>query len=223
MKSNDAVPIQVKASREGFILVPHPTVPFESILDYMRKRLEESRDFFHHSEMILDLRARSLRTDEIVALNELLARHSNVRLVEVKLTDTMAFTLERSAQHQGPAHDARTSPPKDSEPVIIRNTCRSGVTGRIVLGLRRPRRRQSWRGNHSRRRHHRFRKPQGDRSCRGHRGPWSKDLGPQHPAQPAPHRRPGRRTAPRTEIGFPKIRDCRGTGRVDRSEHALGA
>ncbi len=127
MKSNDALPIQVKASREGFTLVPHPTVPFEAILEYMRKRLEESRDFFHHSEMILDLRSRPLRTDEITALNELLVKHSRGRLVEVKLAGDVAFALNRGVQDQSAASEAHTAVRKDAEPIIVRSTCRSGV------------------------------------------------------------------------------------------------
>lgn len=139
MSKNESLPIQVKAGREGFTLVIHQTAPFESILEYMTQRMSESQDFFGQSEISLDLRSRPLRTDEIAALCDLLTKNSKLKLVEVRLSDEVRFSLDRSRAAKEAAPAKRRSVPKDVEPVIVRNTCRSGArvvsaTDCVVLG-----------------------------------------------------------------------------------------
>lgn len=139
MNTNETLPIQVKASREGFTLVLHQTAPFESIVEYMKKRMEESNDFFGHSEMTLDLRSRPLRTDEIAVLHDLLTKKTKVKLVEVRLTDEVRFALDRNKPAREAPPSKRRSAPRDMEPVIVRSTCRSGArvvsaTDCVILG-----------------------------------------------------------------------------------------
>jgi septum site-determining protein MinC len=127
--SGGSPPIQIKANRDGFTMVPDPAASFDAIFGYMRERLDRSRDFFQHSEMVLDLRARPLGTDELSALHGMLFEKSGVRLVEVKLSDTVSFSV-----HGGPPPESAGPKPEPVEagqgrdsPVIVRTTCRSGV------------------------------------------------------------------------------------------------
>lgn len=96
----------------------------------MKQRLEDSRDFFQHAEMSLDLRGKSFRTEEIIELQMLLAEKAGVRLTQIRLSDTLSFFSEQPAP--APPVVAREEPlsPSDDAPVIVRSTCRSGT--RIV-------------------------------------------------------------------------------------------
>ena len=129
MTSDSSLPIQIKAKRDKFILVPHPEASFESIKNLLAKRIEESRDFFSRAEMVLDLTGRPLRTDEISELHGLLVDKAGVKLVEVKLSEELRLVLDRPASR--PATPVRPPAPinrdPDEGPMIIRNTCRSGI------------------------------------------------------------------------------------------------
>ncbi len=130
MSLSESPPVQVKADRSGFTLVPDPAAAFDFIIDYMKQRLEQSRDFFSQAEMVLDLRTKPLRTDEILSLYETLFEKSRVRLVEVRLSDSLSFTVEgEPRRHRLPARPS-SERKSDDAPLIVRNTCRSGV--RIV-------------------------------------------------------------------------------------------
>ncbi|MCE5336930.1 MAG: septum site-determining protein MinC [Desulfobacteraceae bacterium] len=129
MSLTESSPVQVKADRNGFILVPDPAATFESIVEYMELRLEQSHDFFHKTDMVLDLRARSLRTDEIASLYDKLYEKARVKIVEVRLSDDLSFAVEGELRRlrgsrRGDAEEAQ------DPPIVVRNTCRSGV--RIV-------------------------------------------------------------------------------------------
>ena len=129
------VPIQIKANRDGFTLVPDPAASFEEILSYVLERLDQSKDFFNQKGMVLDLRARPLGTDEVSALHELLFEKSQVKLVEVKLTETVSFFGDGESIPKAEARQAEAAPAPAEEwdrdaPVIVKNTCRSGA--RIV-------------------------------------------------------------------------------------------
>lgn len=130
MSLAESPPLQVKADRNGFILVPDPAATFDSIMEYMRQRLEQSHDFFHEAQMILDLRTRPFQTDEILTLNEMLFEKSKVKLVEVRLSDSLSFCVEGETRRQRiESRDSGQARQNDS-PIIVRSTCRSGV--RIV-------------------------------------------------------------------------------------------
>ncbi len=59
MSLAEAPPVQVKADRNGFTLVPDPAASFDAIVAFMDERLEQSRDFFHETDMVLDLRTQT--------------------------------------------------------------------------------------------------------------------------------------------------------------------
>ena len=122
----EAPPVQVKADRNGLTLVPDPAASFDAIVAFMDERLKQSREFFHKTDMVLDLRVRPMRTDEILALYE----KAQVKVVEVRLSDDLSFSVEgdvrKSRVKARPAGRER----ENCAPVIVRNTCRSGV--RIV-------------------------------------------------------------------------------------------
>ncbi len=131
MGSSDETLIRIKANKDGFVLVPHPAAPFDSILKELQDRLSKTRDFFARSEMVLDLRRRSLKTNQIAALHKLLKEKGQVKVVEVQLADDLRMALD---QPSAPAQPPPPPPPRRvgredraDVPVIIRSTCRSGI------------------------------------------------------------------------------------------------
>jgi len=120
-------PIQIKADRNGFTLVPNPAASLDAIVAFMDERLEQSRDFFLETGMVLDLRNRPMSTKEISVLYAKLYQKSKVKLVEVRLSDDLSLSLaeemRKSCQPSGRAGRER----ENHAPVIVRNTCRSGV------------------------------------------------------------------------------------------------
>lgn len=130
MSLTESPPVQVKADRTGFTLVPDPAASFDAIVDYMRQRLEQSHDFFHKTDMVLDLRTKPLRSDEITALYEILFDKAKVKLVEVRLSEDLSFLVEGEMQRQRMRARGTGERRENDSPLIVRNTCRSGV--RIV-------------------------------------------------------------------------------------------
>ena len=125
----EAPPVRVKADRNGFTLVPDPAASFEAILAVMEERLAQSRDFFQETHMVLDLRTRPMRTDEIASLCQKMFEKSKVKVTEVRLSDDLSFSVEGEVPKSlAPNRDSLRR--EGSAPVIVRNTCRSGV--RIV-------------------------------------------------------------------------------------------
>lgn len=130
MESSQETSIRIKANKDGFVLVPHPSATFESILAELEDRLKSSRDFFLKAEMVLDLRQKPLETSQIAALHRLLQEKGRVRMVEVQLMDDLSLCLDRPAQRVAPPHrppKAASREPCVDAPVIIRSTCRSGM------------------------------------------------------------------------------------------------
>jgi len=123
-------PVQVKADRNGFTLVPDPVASLDAIVAFMDERLEKSRDFFQKTEMVLDLRTRPMRTDEISVLYEKLYEKSEVKVVEVRLSDELSFSMAGERQKSRSVAKGTALEPENCAPIIVRNTCRSGV--RIV-------------------------------------------------------------------------------------------
>ncbi len=123
-------PVQVKADRNGFTLVPHPAASLDAIVTFMDERLEKSRDFFQKTEMVLDLRTRPMRTDEISVLYEKLYEKSEVKVVEVRLSDELSFSMAAERRKSRSVAKGTALESENCAPLIVRNTCRSGV--RIV-------------------------------------------------------------------------------------------
>ncbi|MGC9196948.1 MAG: septum site-determining protein MinC [Syntrophobacteraceae bacterium] len=126
MSSPAMAPILIKADRAGFTLILAPQAPFADVMEFMGRRLEESRDFFKNSQMVLDLRNRSMGSEEISALCEKLYQKATVRVVEIKLSEDLSFTMTGAQTRVRAGVEADRQSP-DMVPVIVRNTCRSGV------------------------------------------------------------------------------------------------
>ena len=123
--------VQVKADRNGFTLVPDPAASLDAIVAFIDQRLDQSRNFFQKTEMVLDLRTRPMRTDEISVLYEKLYEKSKVKVVEVRLSDELSFSVAgEGRKSRFGSKGARPGPHENHAPLIVRNTCRSGV--RIV-------------------------------------------------------------------------------------------
>lgn len=129
MHLSESNPLQIKATRDGFTLVPSPDASIESIMASLRERLSESREFFQRSAMTLDLRLKPLRTDEILQIHSLLREKANARVTEIRMEGDLSFFLERGGKSPVPSRPSRPTAP-DNAPMIVRSTCRSGV--RIV-------------------------------------------------------------------------------------------
>ncbi len=72
-----------------------------------------------------------MRTDEISVLCEKLYEKSRVKVVEVRLSDELSFSMTQEGRKSRlSSKGARSGPPENYAPLIVRNTCRSGV--RIV-------------------------------------------------------------------------------------------
>jgi septum site-determining protein MinC len=129
MTPSDSAPLKVKASRNGFALVLDSNASFEAIKAFMEQRLEESKDFFQHVEMTLDIRGKSLRTEEIIELQTILSERAGVKLTHIRFTDDLSFVAEQFASTPVVAQREILSDAGDA-PLIVRSTCRSGT--RIV-------------------------------------------------------------------------------------------
>ncbi len=124
--SSAMAPIQIKADRAGFLLIPDPEASFEAVMAFLEERLEQSHDFFHNTEMVLDLRKSPMGSDEISALCTRLHQKSMVRIVEVRLGEEVSFAVAGAPERKRVAPEAGRRH-EESAPVIVRNTCRSGV------------------------------------------------------------------------------------------------
>lgn len=132
MSATLSPPIQIKANRDGFTLVPDHEAPFPSILAYLEDRLRESKDFFQNAEMTLDLRERTLGSDEIREIHRLLTDRGGLRLMEVRIGEDVSFFVNRPANPpiQPPPVQAFFPQPDENSALLVRTTCRSGT--RIV-------------------------------------------------------------------------------------------
>ncbi len=130
MEQEKAIPLQIKANRDGLMLVPHPLASFQSIMEDVDNRLKSTRDFFSCSEMTLDLRGHPLASDEIAALYRLLLEKAKVQLMEVMLTEDVTFYLQPTKVLPPPKPrqpDPETYAFAEDAAVVVRTTCRSGV------------------------------------------------------------------------------------------------
>jgi len=126
MKADTPLPIQIKATRDRFILVPDSEASFHEIMRYMEKRLQESHDFFYDSEMSLDLSKRPLGTDQILELRSLLAERAGVKLIELRIGGDLVYNLDRAHERSRTA-SAAVVQQQEASPMIVRSTCRSGT------------------------------------------------------------------------------------------------
>lgn len=129
MGASEETLIRIKANKDGFVLLPHPTAPLEAILKELKERLETSGEFFSRSEMTLDLRRRSLKTSQVAAIHKLLRESGRVKVVEVQLADDLIFCVDKPPERAQPPAPPRAEPREVGvdTPVIIRSTCRSGT------------------------------------------------------------------------------------------------
>ena len=133
--------IDIKASRQGIVLVLDEGTPFSEIREAIVERFEEARGFFSSASIKVHLGNRALRKGEIRALEELLCDRFGLELsallcsaaalleyisvdlgFEVALADEPR-TVERAAENE--------------ETLLLKRTCRSGTDiyfpGNIVI------------------------------------------------------------------------------------------
>lgn len=127
MKESAGPPVQIKANRGGFVLVPDAAAPFETVVAYMTQRLAESHHFLKRSKMTLDLRQRPFRAEEVQVLQQLLREKGDIDLVEVWLGKDLTTLLQWSARQLGVGLTLEAATEQQPAPVIVRVTCRSGT------------------------------------------------------------------------------------------------
>lgn len=84
---------QIKADRDGFLLILGGGFPLDDILDELRKKVTESRGFFQKARMILDLRERVFHVDEVQVIRTLLEDLGGIELHEIRLGDNLQSFL----------------------------------------------------------------------------------------------------------------------------------
>lgn len=136
---------QIKADRDGFLLVLGAEAPLENLLGELRKKVTESRGFFQKSRMILDLRERDFHVDEVQVIRTLLEDVGGIELQEIRLGENLQPFLTWVSGVLGmtvtiPAwNPTNGNPPRanralehettesESAPLVVRQTCRSGT------------------------------------------------------------------------------------------------
>jgi septum site-determining protein MinC len=128
MEKNFAHAVQIRAQRDGqFVFILDSSLPFQMILKYLEKRLEESNRFFRSAKIIIDLGLRPFRFDEVVAIRDLLKNHWQAHITELRLGHSFDSFFEWASKLIGiPIHQLPVQE-KEPEPVIIKQTCRSGT------------------------------------------------------------------------------------------------
>lgn len=131
--------LQIKADRDGFLLIPHPEAPLRDVVQALQQKIEDSRSFFQRSKMILDLGRRALRIDEVQVIRKVLQVTADVVLAEVRLGEDLEPVLKwaseavgvpvRAGAGQRPSGEFadREMEEKPGGAVIVRSTCRSGT------------------------------------------------------------------------------------------------
>jgi septum site-determining protein MinC len=127
MKDDGVPPVQIKANRGAFVLVPDPAVSFQTVLAYVGQRLTESQHFLKRSKMTLDLRQRPFRADEVQSLRQLLKEKGEIDLVAVWLGNNVNQLLHWASQQLGTELTLEATQEAQPVPVIVRTTCRSGM------------------------------------------------------------------------------------------------
>ncbi len=120
--------VQIRVQRDGqFVFILDPSIPFQRILRFLEKKWNESNKFFKSTKIIIDLGLRPFRFDEVVELRDMLINKWQVTVTELRLGHRFDSFFEWASKQIGiPIYQipVRESTP---EPVIIRQTCRSGT------------------------------------------------------------------------------------------------
>ncbi|MGC8719593.1 MAG: septum site-determining protein MinC [Thermodesulforhabdaceae bacterium] len=128
MEKEITVAVQVRAQRDGqFVFILDPSLPFQMILRYLEKRWEESNRFFRSARIIIDLGLRPFRFDEIVTLRDFLRNKWHATITELRLGHRFDSFFEWASQQIGIPIYQVPAQEREPEPVIIRQTCRSGT------------------------------------------------------------------------------------------------
>jgi septum site-determining protein MinC len=127
MQENALPPVQIKANRDGFMLLPDPVASFATIMQYLTQKLADSHHFLKRTKMTLDLRQRPFRAEEIQVLRQVLLEKGEIELAEVWLGSDLGALLNWASQQLGTPLVVPRNEPQEPMPVIVRMTCRSGM------------------------------------------------------------------------------------------------
>lgn len=129
--------IAIKGTRNGLLLTLEPETPFGELMTALAERLAESPSFFRGASLTVDTTRRSLRVNERVQLEELLAHyHMSVTSVETvvekrRTAKTIALALPDTALEGALAPLAPENVPQrdmreSADTLFLRRTVRSG-------------------------------------------------------------------------------------------------
>lgn len=136
---------QIKAERDGFVLLVPAEVSLEDLLAELRKKVMESRGFFQKARMILDLRERDFHVDEVQVIRTLLEDVGGIQLHEIRLgknlqpflswvsgllgiaVKVMEVNAEKAEVFGEKGGKFREETDAGDAPLVVRQTCRSGT------------------------------------------------------------------------------------------------
>jgi len=143
--------IAIKGTRNGLRLTLEPETPFKELLSALADRLAESPAFFRGASITVDTSQRTLRSNERMQLEDLLAlyqmsivplevaiekRKEVVKVVTQPLSDSVS---EETMTQQGTTDYVQRDPRESEDTLFLRRTVRSGQaihhhSNVIVLG-----------------------------------------------------------------------------------------
>jgi len=143
--------IAIKGTRNGLRLTLEPETPFKELLSALADRLAESPAFFRGASITIDTSQRTLRSNERMQLEDLLAlyqmsiipleavikkRKEVVKVVTQPLSDSVS---EETMTQQGTMDYVQRDPRESEDTLFLRRTVRSGQaihhhSNVIVLG-----------------------------------------------------------------------------------------
>jgi septum site-determining protein MinC len=143
--------IAIKGTRNGLRLTLEPETPFKELLRALADRLAESPAFFRGASITVDTSQRTLRSNERMQLEDLLAlyqmsiipleaaiekRKEVVKVVTQPLSDSVS---EETMTQQGTTDYVQRDPRESEDTLFLRRTVRSGQaihhhSNVIVLG-----------------------------------------------------------------------------------------
>ena len=141
--------IRVRATQNGVSIVCDPSVPFTALAEAIRNRLQSHSQFFKDADIKLNIGDRQVGPGDLDPIRTLLEQEFNLRLssvvcsqqtlikrFEADIGGPIEFSDQR-LERTNPETDGETGNPVDKpidfpdgleETLIIRQTCRSGMT-----------------------------------------------------------------------------------------------
>lgn len=126
-------PVVIKSSKNGINLILDPKLPFEELLDEIRKKFIDSEKFFKNAQLAISFEGRSLSEKEQFAIIETIQQHTTITVICILDHDEL---MDEVMQRRIGAYQEEHSPQTGQ---FYKGTLRSGQqieseTSMIILG-----------------------------------------------------------------------------------------